>query len=520
MQGVKQQTQKLFYQFSLDDHVPSDHYYRKIDQALDLRFLYERTAHYYGTDGQQSIDPVVFFKMCLVGYLNNIAGDRALVRYCSDSLSARWFIGYDIDEALPVHSTLSRTRALFDEHLYEQVFRAVLALCIEAGMVSGKRQVVDSALVGANASLDSMQRKNLLEDASAWCRQTLDENPAPAPAEGQPAEQQEPSAPETSLERVELPDSKTSKPKRSNKTHQSSTDPDARMTRKPGKPTDLYYRGQLAADASEGVITAAMADFGDREDHEALAGLLEKIGAHLAPYPATANPETLIADSKYNTVHSLQACEEAQITAYMPNPSGYKSEREGFTYDPEADCYRCEQGVELPFKRIDKNRGGRYANKVYQSKPSDCEGCPLAGACLSGKSNYKTLTHSTGKVLYDQMHERLQTRRGKYLMGKRKGTIEPVFGNLLWHYGMRKVFARGLPAADKHVKMAAMAYNLTKWLKKPASGPFGKAAAMEKSTCMEGSSGFSETGLILLIIYKYFTTDDYNQPPKTPKLLF
>lgn len=189
MQGVKQRTQKLFYQFSLDDHVPSDHYYRKIDRALDLRFLYERTAGYYGTDGQESIDPVVFFKMCLIGYLNNIAGDRALVRYCEDSLSARWFIGYDIDEPLPVHSTISRTRKLFDEQLYEEVFLAVLTLCIQAGMVSGKRQVVDSALVKANASLDSMRRKEVLEDASTYCRQTRDENPVQTPTQNQSADE-------------------------------------------------------------------------------------------------------------------------------------------------------------------------------------------------------------------------------------------------------------------------------------------------------------------------------------------
>src|SRR6056297_1569626 len=109
MQGIKQRTSKLFYQFSLEDHVSTDHPLRRIDQGLDLRFLYKQTRPYYGTEGQKSIDPVVFFKICLVGYFNNIVSDRALLRFCNDSLSARWFIGYDIDQPLPVHSTLSRT---------------------------------------------------------------------------------------------------------------------------------------------------------------------------------------------------------------------------------------------------------------------------------------------------------------------------------------------------------------------------------------------------------------------------
>lgn len=478
MQGVKQRSSKLFYQFSLDAYIPEDHPYRRIDRELDLRFLYKRTAGYYGKDGQKSIDPMVFFKMCLVGYLNNIASDRTLVRYCQDSLAARWFIGYDIDESLPVHSTLSRTRGLFGESIYEQVFIKILDLCMQKGMVSGKRQVVDSALVKANASLDSMQRKVILEDASAYCRQVQAENSEQdAPPEPPHPPSKSDSACKEPLTGVERPDrQKQAKTPRSNKTHQSSSDPDARMTRKPGKPAALYYRGHISVDGGEGVIVAAMSDYGDYEDHQSLPPLLEQIQTHLAGYSINAN--NVIADSKYNTSESIKACRQAGMTPYMPNPSGYKPEREGFSYDPQVDGYRCSQGVALPFKYEQKVHG-RYTQKVYKSRTSDCAGCPLAEACLPAKASHKTLYHSSEKVLYDGMHERLQTRLGKKLISKRKGIVEPVFGNLLWHYGMRKVYARGKPAAGKHVKMAAMAYNLVKWLRKPG-GPYGKAEAMQK----------------------------------------
>jgi transposase len=126
MQGIKQRTPKLFYQFTLGDLVPADHVYRRIEQRLDLSFLYQQTRSLYGTQGQKSIDPVVFFKFCLLGYFNNITSDRSLHRYCSDSIAARWFLGYDIDEPLPVHSTISRTRQLFGTELFEQVFCQVL----------------------------------------------------------------------------------------------------------------------------------------------------------------------------------------------------------------------------------------------------------------------------------------------------------------------------------------------------------------------------------------------------------
>lgn len=295
MQGIKQRSSKLFYQFSLEEAVPADHPYRRIDKALDLRFLYRRTRNYYGSDGQQSIDPVVFFKLCLLGYLNNITSDRGLIRYCSDSLAGRWFLGYDIDEALPVHSTLSRTRALFGEELYAEVFQGVLALCVDAGLVAGKRQVADSALIKANASIDSMQRRVILEDASAWCRQVDAEN-AEAP-EQSAGEDEDSGGPQP----VELPPAgKESKRRRSNKTHRSATDPDARLARKPGKPTDMYYHGQVSVDNQHGVIVAAMADYGDSEDHQSLPALLDQMQANLSAHQLQV--EELIADSKYNTL--------------------------------------------------------------------------------------------------------------------------------------------------------------------------------------------------------------------------
>lgn len=111
---------------------------------LDLHFLYKATLHYYGKEGQQSIDPVVFFKILLVGYLNNISSDRHLIAYCSDSLSIRLYLGYDVHEQLPWYSTISRTRQLYGEEVFLSLFKEVLKMCVNKGMVRGKRQAVDS----------------------------------------------------------------------------------------------------------------------------------------------------------------------------------------------------------------------------------------------------------------------------------------------------------------------------------------------------------------------------------------
>jgi len=164
MQRRKDIQPKMMYQVNIDMLVHTDNFYRKLSQTLDLSFLYKATAKYYGTEGQESIDPVVFFKICLVGYLNNINSDRRLIDYCSNCLDVRWYLKYDIDEELPWHSTISRTRQLYGEEVFLSLFQKVLSLCVEKGMVRGKRQALDSAYIKANASMDSLQEKLVVSE--------------------------------------------------------------------------------------------------------------------------------------------------------------------------------------------------------------------------------------------------------------------------------------------------------------------------------------------------------------------
>ena len=170
MQGKKDYQEKLFASFQLSERIPKDNFYRRLKAVLDLDFLYPLTKGYYGESGQKSIDPVVFFKLCLVGYLENIISDRKLMEHCSMRLDILYLIGYDIDEELPWHSTISRTRQLFPEAVFEEVFTKVLALCVEKGMVSGHTQAIDSAPVKANASMDSLELKVPKEDLEAHLR--------------------------------------------------------------------------------------------------------------------------------------------------------------------------------------------------------------------------------------------------------------------------------------------------------------------------------------------------------------
>ena len=93
MQGKKRYQEKLFTRFQLSDRFPEENFYRRLQQGLSLDFLYEQTKCYYGDCGQKSIDPVVFFKLCLVGYLENIISDRQLIQHCSMRLDILFFSG-------------------------------------------------------------------------------------------------------------------------------------------------------------------------------------------------------------------------------------------------------------------------------------------------------------------------------------------------------------------------------------------------------------------------------------------
>ncbi len=164
MQGKKEYQEKLFAQFQLSERIPKANFYRRLKGVLDLDFLYPLTKHYYGSSGQKSIDPVVFFKLCLVGYLENIISDRQLIEHSSMRLDILYFLGYDIDDELPWHSRISRTRGLYPESVFEDVFTKVLSMCVEKGMVSGHTQAIDSAPVKANASMDTLELKVPKED--------------------------------------------------------------------------------------------------------------------------------------------------------------------------------------------------------------------------------------------------------------------------------------------------------------------------------------------------------------------
>jgi transposase len=144
---------------ALERVVVKNNFYRRVKQILNLDFLYEEVKPYYGACGQKSVDPVVFFKLLLVGHFENIHSDRAIIETSQLRLDILYFLDYKVGERLPCHSTISRTRKRLPIAVFEACFEKILGQCIEAGLVSGHTQAIDAAYIEANASMESLKLK-------------------------------------------------------------------------------------------------------------------------------------------------------------------------------------------------------------------------------------------------------------------------------------------------------------------------------------------------------------------------
>lgn len=488
MQGKKQYAEKLFTSFQLSNHVPADNFYRRLKESLDLQWLYESTRKYYGREGQQSIDPVVFFKLILVGYLENLNSDRKIIEHSKLRLDILFFLGYDLDEELPWHSTLSRTRALYGEEVFKELFAKVLSLCVSKGMLSGRRQAIDSAYIKANASMDSLVEKQIIEDGQHYLDElqhddygneikqhdsvmkddrdsdTITKSRSKSTEEHHQwkAEEYKGMPKGKGVSKAD-DDVAEGRPKFvSNHTHYSTTDRDARVSVKPGKPRQLNYSMQTAVDMSSHVITNVEAHLADRRDSECLEQVLAGTINNLKQQQLQV--EEIAADTGYSSSKALQACMDKNIVAYIPNFGQYKPFREGFVFDEAANRYTCmAKGVHLPYKKTYQDKKGYY-RKQYRSSAKDCGHCPLRTSCIGGRADYKKIEDTVDKHLYDQMHQRLKTPYAKKMKKLRQSTVEPVLGTLINFMGLRRIWTRGIKNANKFMLGAAIAYNLKKWL--------------------------------------------------------
>ena len=148
---------------SLEDLVPTDHFYRYLERTLDLAFVRDLVRDAYASNGRPSLDPVVFFKLQLILFFEGLRSERQLMRVVADRLSLRWCLGYGLTEALPGHSSLTRVRERYGLEPFRRFFETVVEQCVAAGLVWGEELYIDSTDVEANAAADSLQPRFAVE---------------------------------------------------------------------------------------------------------------------------------------------------------------------------------------------------------------------------------------------------------------------------------------------------------------------------------------------------------------------
>ncbi|WP_299212632.1 IS1182 family transposase [uncultured Aquimarina sp.] len=483
MQGKKTYQEKLFNDFRLSDRVLESNFYRRLKTVLNFDYLYFQTKDYYGNSGQKSIDPAVFFKLCLVGYLENIISDRKLMDHCSMRLDILYFLGYNIDEELPWHSTISRTRQLFPESIFEEVFTKVLSLCIDKGMVIGHTQAIDSAPVKANASMDSLELKVPEEELEDHLRKirhisAIDKEAPIRKVKNNkaPKEQQRISASKKELQGITSRNKKWAKDQdqrpgagnkgskyTSNKTHYSPTDPDARISVKPGKAKKLNYLSQLTVDTAHHVITDIKAYHADCKDNQQLQDIVKRVKKRL--WKQGLHWDNCVADRGYSSGENYAFLESQNLKSFIPPHGTYKGGPDNFIYKEKEDHYLCPQGKVIPFTKEFLDYRTKTRKKEYRASKHICVDCPLKRQCLGKSAQEKKFSVTYYREEYQRNNTRVNSSQGRYMKAKRQSTVEPVFGTLKEFMGMYKINTIGLAQANKCMHLSAIAYNLKKYLK-------------------------------------------------------
>jgi len=474
MIGKKDFAPKLLYNISLEDLVAEDNFYRLLERILDLNFVYKECEPLYGKTGNKSIDPVVFFKINLFGFFENIISDRQLLRRISDSLAARLYLGYDLDEELPWHSTISRTRALMPEKLFEGIFNKVLKMCSDAGLIEGSHQSIDSTLVRANASLEKVERKTPKLTLEKYIEETKRENQLELTdkIEGENKfEQSQNSSDQVSRlkdEKVNKDENKGNTEKQnglndhkdqltltkhtknnrrtlSNENYKSNTDPDSRIAKKPGKVVNLYYSVHYAVDSKARIITDVLSSKADQSDSNTLIEIVDRTEKRLNALGLKI--ESVGADKNYCSGENLQQLENKQIEPYIPsqkhpNTLGRIDKRE-FTYDQNRDLYICPEAKQLEYNHTTKKKA-----TVYSVKNKECLSCPIREKCMQGKK-VRHVQHSIFREEYQRLSERMHSWSGKQMMKIRKTNTEPLFAEAKTNHGLSKFMTIGLAKSQK-----------------------------------------------------------------------
>lgn len=492
MMGKKERDFAPLIHVSLEQLVPQDHFYRQLDRTLDLSFVREFVQKTYAGIGRPSIDPIVFFKLHLVMFFEDIRSERLLMRHAADRLSVRWYLGYDLNEPLPDHSSLTRIRERYGIEVFRRFFEKIVELCQQAGLVWGKELYFDGTKVQANASVDSLKPRfyvdahlhDLFGEASSSAEQegltaertgnVVSEQevrpaPAPLPASLSP-EQQEQLAQENAQRHDWIEEGGAQDRRVTHRCYQrmadlrvSTTDPDATlMLTKQG--ADMGYHTHYVVDGGKArIILHVLVTPSEVMDNQPMLDLLWRVRFRWKLWP-----RQVTGDRKYGTEENLVAIEREHIHAYIPSPDvDHRTEffsADRFRYEAERDVYLCPAGKELRFDRPHSTE----RQLRYRARAKDCNHCPLKAQCTTSKQG-RTLCRSVDEEVLDRVRAYQPTAPYKKALRKRSVWVEPLFAEGKDWHGMRRLRLRELKRVNCEALLRAAGQNLKRLLKKRGS---------------------------------------------------
>jgi len=497
MMGMKERHFAPLINVSLEELVPQDHFYRQLERTLDLSFVREFVQETYAGKGRPSIDPVVFFKLQLVMFFEGIRSERQLMRHAADRLSVRWYIGYDLGEPLPDHSSLTRIRERSGVEVFRRFFEAIVEQCQQEGLVWGKELYFDGTKVQANASTESVKPRFFVEAHlahlfGAQTEELREETDEPMPqTEGvgsRPVEQEATPLPthlpislsqeldeeltEQNSQRHEWIEQLGAQDRSvSSKWYQrvadlrvSTTDPDASlMLTKDG--AHLGYHTHYVVDGGKArIILQALVTPSEVMDNQPMLDLLWRVR-----FRWKLRPRQITGDTKYGTAENIMAIEREGIRAYVPLPdfehrSPYFSQRD-FRYDPDQDVYICPNNAVL---HLHTSSPSEHARR-YQADAATCNACPLKAQCTPGTSG-RYISRNFAEEYFERVRSYQTTEAYKKALRKRSVWVEPLFAEGKDWHGMRRFRLRELWRVNCEGLMRAAGQNLKRLLKKRGWG--------------------------------------------------
>jgi transposase len=428
---------------TLDELMPETHFLRDLDRLVSFDFIYDKISDLYSSTGRPSVDPVVLIKMLLIGYLYGIDSERRLEQEITVNIAYRWFLGIDLDERVPDHSTISqlRRRKFDGTTVFRDIFDEIVRKCIETGLVSGKLLMTDSTHIKANAS-NEMREIIEVPDTPTEYMQKLDREAYELGLIKEPIEYD------------------TSKTKTVTK---STTDPECGMMKRPGKPVGFHYLDHQTCDSENGIITDVYVTAGNEHDSTPHTQRLEY---QIDKFDMKT--EAICADAGYDSGEVHNAMLNRNIKTFIPERTrsgtpNYEPDfdpRE-FTYNEEQDIYICPAGKELHYSSYRK----KDRRKRYSAKSQDCSSCPYRERC-NGQTTYprrieRTL-HEKARLIQRQ---NIDTPEYRAAMRLRKIWCEGNFSHQKANHNLTRTRKRGIERVTEQCLLSACALNLKRLVK-------------------------------------------------------